>query len=386
MHLNDEALRAWLDHEYADGAGAENHLATCVECRRRLDEVQARAERVQGHFASLAPATAVSPDLALKTFQRRAATRAEGPSMLKRIFSKQWRPAWIGLSIIAVLTVAFSLPPVRAWASDVLAQFRVQKITVVQIDNTRMTELIGNTALAKQIGQLVSDSINVSQEPGKPQVVADAAAASKLAGFTVRLPSSRTDKPEISVQGSAAFDFVVNRQRAQTLLNEAGAKNIQLPASLDGAKIAVDIPAGVSVAYGDCPKLGDENRPGSGARRFANCTMLVEIPSPTVDTPPDLDVKQLAQLGLEFTGMPHDQAVAFSQKVDWTSTLVIPVPRNGATYKELTVDGTTGYLIQRPADDVPQYVVVWVKNGIIHAVGGFGADTSNALSMANSLR
>ena len=189
------------------------------------------------------------------------------------------------------------------------------------------------------------------------------------------------------MQSGGAFQLTVNRARAQALLNDAGASNLKLPASIDGAVIKVTIPAGIAAGYGECPKLteGEESVQGSPGRTMLNCIILTEIPSPTVDTPPDLDVVQLAELGLQFTGMTKEQAHAYAQTVDWTSTLVVPIPRNAAQYKKITVDGVDGYLIQRPLDDAPEYAIVWVKDGIIYAIGGLG-DATPALSMANSLR
>ncbi len=72
--------------------------------------------------------------------------------------------------------------------------------------------------------------------------------------------------------------------------------------------------------------------------------------------------------------------------VNWASTLVIPIPRNAATYEQVTVDGVTGTLIQRPADDAPQFALLWVKDGIIHAISGLGTNSQQAIEMANSLK
>lgn len=317
--------------------------------------------------------------------------------MLNTLFGQRMRPLWIGVSILALLAVAFSFPPIRAWAGDLLAQFRIQKVAVVPVDNTRLSEVVGRSPLGKQISELLSDSMTVTAKPGNPRAAANAAQASQMAGFQVRLPASRTDVPQLSVEGRAAFQLLVNRARAQQLLNEAGYGRFQLPASVDGAVIKVDIPSGVSAGYGDCPKpedlegilqdpSGASSSTGSPGRRMANCVMLVQIPSPTVDAPSDLDIQALAQMGLEFTGMSSEQARAFSQTVDWTSTLVIPIPRNGSSYKQVPVDGVTGYLIQRPMDDAPQYALVWVKNGIVYAVAGVGSDVDGALKMGNSLK
>ena len=146
----------------------------------------------------------------------------------------------------------------------------------------------------------------------------------------------------------------------------------------------------MTAAYGSCPPPSDSAEAsavtGSPGRRYLNCVILAQIPSPTVNTPPDLDVAQLAEIGLQFTGMTAEEAHAFAQNVDWTSTLVIPIPRNGASYEQIPVDGVTGTLIQRPTDDAPEYALIWVKDGLIYAIGGLSANSAQAIEMANSMR
>jgi hypothetical protein len=394
MHLNDETLRAYLDQQADVTEQAAGHLRECPDCQARLATLQSRAERVKAHLAALDPTPAEAPrsaQLAYAQFTARqtAVSGKERFTMLKSIFSPRLRAAWAGLVVVALLATAFSFAPVRAWAGEILALFRVQQIVVLPIDTTRLTELGNDDTVSKQISSLLSDTVDVTKKAGKPQAVADAAQASQAAGFAVRLPTDRKDAPQLIVQDSAAFQMVVDRARAQALLDDAGLTDLKLPASLDGATIKVDIPAGVTAGYGDCPKLdeeGSEQGESSPARRMANCVLLAEIPSPSVNAPPDLDIQQLAEIGLQFTGMSAKQAHDFSQTVDWTSTLVIPIPRNGSTYKQVDVDGVTGYLIQRPASDAPQYALVWLKNGVIYTIAGFGSDTTGALAMGNSLK
>jgi len=339
------------------------------------------------HLVALDPRANESPrpaQIAYAQFNKRQLEREKGFSM-RNIFSARMRPMWISLGVIILLAVAFSFPPVQAWAGDMLARFRVSQVVVLPVDTTRMSELGGNTALTKQISQLFSDSVKVTREAGKPQSVANVAAATKAAGFAVRLPSTRTDAPQLTVQGGLAFQFTVNRARAQSLLDEAGFKQYKLPTSLDGALIKVDVPSGVTAAYGDCPLV--EPTKDAPARRSANCVFFAQMPSPVVDTPPNLDVSQLAIIGLQFGGMSEQQARDYSKTVDWTSTLVIPVPRNGSTHKQVQVDGVNGYLIQQ-TDTVYtlQYALIWVKNGVVYAISGIGTDTNAALAMGNSLR
>jgi hypothetical protein len=175
------------------------------------------------------------------------------------------------------------------------------------------------------------------------------------------------------------------------LLDEAGRSDLVLPESVDGAEISVNIPAAVSVAYGTCPKpqadTSEADNEQNPDRRYPDCVILVQIPSPSVSAPADLDINQLAQIGLEFTGMSAEEAASFTSTVDWTSTLVVPIPSNAATYEQVTVDGVTGTLIQRPSRDgeSPTFAVLWVKDGIIYAISGRGTSSEQAIEMANSL-
>jgi hypothetical protein len=105
---------------------------------------------------------------------------------------------------------------------------------------------------------------------------------------------------------------------------------------------------------------------------------------PTISAPPDLDVAQIGESFLEIIGMSPQEAALFSQTVDWTTTLIIPIPRYSTTYQEVTVDGVTGTLILQK-DYVPKYMLLWVKDGIVYSLSGPG-DRSIALSIAATLK
>ena len=386
-HLSDDFLRAALDGELAESE--LKHLETCPTCQKRQERIHQQVQQTAARLSfldsqaqELAPAAARS---ALKEFTRRNTIRKE-KTMFKRIFASP--VLRIGLALVLILVVALSIPATRALADQLLSLFRVQQVVVVPVDTTGLQQLTGNSTLGKQIGQLVSGSVTSEQKPGAPLTASDANQASQLAGFNVRLPQG-TAPSRISVENAAAVTFKVDRAKAQALLDEAGRPDLVLPASIDGADVSVKIPASVSVAYGSCPEPGASDSGvslnGSAGRNYPDCVILVELPSPSVSAPADLNIAQLAQIGLEFTGMTHDQAVAFTQTVDWTSSLVVPIPKNAATYEQVTVDGVTGTLIQRPADDAPQFVLMWVKNGIIYAIGGLGTNSQQAMQMANSL-
>jgi len=110
--------------------------------------------------------------------------------------------------------------------------------------------------------------------------------------------------------------------------------------------------------------------------------MFVQAPSPVVSVPPGLNLSQLAAVWLRAAGMSREDAEAFCQTVDWTSTLVIPVPRTFGSYEKVGVDGVEGTLIR--SLNTRGFSLIWVKNGMIYSITGAG-DPSEAVSLANSL-
>jgi hypothetical protein len=387
-HLNDGQLRAAMDDELVD-IGHLTHLEHCPACQTRLNDLRAQLKPVAQQLAFLAgngePQPFISAQAALHKFHTQKLIHKE-PSMFKRLFTSSLFRLTIAVLLLALL---ISIPATRALADQLLSLFRVQQVTIVPVDFTGMQQLTGNSAIGQQVSTLIADSMVISQKPGDPQSATDAADASQKTGFSVRLPGLE-NASSIYVMGATSFEFTINRVKAQALLNEAGRSDLILPEPIDGAVIKAHIPASVSAAFGACPAPSSDGngpeKPGSMGRQYPDCLIFSELPSPTVTAPAGVDIAVLAQIGFEFSGMSSEQAAAFTKTVDWTSTLVIPIPRNAATYEQISVDGVTGTLIKRPADDAPQFVLLWVKNGIIYAISGLGADTQKALDLANSLK
>jgi len=386
-HLTDGELRAALDGEL--GAQGLEHLGTCLDCQTRNRELQKENQESVRLLAFLTPADEPVPSAqkAWNRFSERLFIKKE-ISMFKRWFAYPVIRFGSAALLIAALILAF--PSTRALAGELLNLFRVQQVAVVPVDFTGLEQLTGDGVLGNQFTELISNSMNITQEPSEPVAAADATQASQLAGFNVRLPES-VNPSQIYVTEGAAFTLTVDRAKAQALLDEAGRGDLVLPESVDGAEISVNIPAAVSVAYGTCPKpeadsseVKDEQSPG---QRYPDCVILAQIPSPSVSAPADLDINQLAQIGLEFTGMSAEEAAAFTSTVDWTSTLVVPIPSNAASYDQVTVDGVTGTLIQRSSreGEPTTFALLWIKDGIIYAISGRGANSEQAVEMANSL-
>jgi len=389
---DDGMLRARLDGELTDvqSGELEQHLGSCAACRERFATIAERANHVHAAFEPLALGPEPPPGDAALAWARFQAQEPAGPeraSILRFLFAPRLRPVWAAAVMLAVLVACISFAPARSWAQRVLAMLRVQKIAVVPVDTQALEGVAGAQQASRMMGQFISENIVVTMRPGPPQTAGGAAQASELAGIRVRLVGNRPDAPKISVQGEHAFQMTLNRERMQSILDEFGRSDLHLPSSVDGALIAVHVPKAVTAVYGQCPEpRRDEWQTPMKPSDLAGCVILAQVPSPTVSVPPDLNVQELAVLALQATGMSAPEAQAFCETVDWTSTLVVPIPRDAASYETANVDGAEGTLITTRGyrQGMPGYSLLWVKNGIIYSLTGFGS-ASQAVPLADSL-
>jgi Putative zinc-finger len=379
------SLRAYRDGllDDAERLEIEKHLAECHDCRTHAAELAGTAARVEAHLLALElpEGEGVDSRAALSRFKaRQEGRREEAPAPL-RPSARWWRPVWVAGVVFAIAAVCLSFPPARSLAQKFLETLRVEKVQPVSLDTSLLE---GNRGMQQTIEHLISDKMVVTIDE-KEQPAGDAAEAGRLAGFRVQLPGGRTDAPRLIVEGQHAFNMTLDRGRLQEIFNQAGRPDLALPASADGAMVAVQIPRAVRAQYGSCPQPHDSAEKGRReAREFKDCVVLVEAPSPAISVPPGLDVGQLAEIGLELTGMSPSEARRFCQTIDWKSTLVLPLPRYLRSYDVVDVNGVPGTLVNNPDSQGPRYALIWVRNGIIYALIGYG-DSGEALSLANSL-
>ncbi len=393
--LSDGTLQSYLDGELdkIELQEVNQHLASCPNCRSRLELLQSQSERVQRALGGLASGNeAIDPAPALARFRAALGDELEPkPRLWGRVFAPRLRPAWGALALVGTVAVFLSVAPARTFAERFLAMLRVKRITAVSVYPVS-TETQTDQRTAKMLSQLISDDTVVTEDAGKPQPQASAAAASKVVGFEVRTIGQLGAPQKIMVNGEAGFQMTLNRGRMQAILQETGRSDIQLPAAIDGALVAVHIPRTVMTAYGNCPehrmrRHGPASQqqpqgPSKQSQAEDNCIVLIQAPSPTVSVPPNLNISQLAEAALQFAGMSPSEAHSFCQTVDWSSTLVVPVPGNIGSYQTVNVDGVSGTLVSLPKEQ--RYSLFWVKSGIIYAMNGHG-DPNQALNLAASL-
>jgi hypothetical protein len=404
--IHDGILRAHLDSELAGVELAEitEHLASCADCLARFAKLRAERAQIEGLLTTLAPVgdrITIDPAMAYTRFNQLRTAHERKPSWIARLFAPRWRPAWGFGAVVLIVPILVSVNPVRTWAQRMLAMLRVQKIQVVTIDpTTLMSSSEPDSRPYKLINQFIADNVVVTMDPGKPEVVSNVKQATQLAGYPIRMISRLGAPQNVEVNGETAFQMTINRDRVAMLLDEVGRSDIHIPESANGALIAVQVPKTVISIYGDCPvrhRYASSN-PQSQAEALAerkmermanikdtNCTYLIQAPSPTVSVPPDLNMSEIAEAALELAGMSSSEARSFCQTVDWSSTLVVPIPRNSSSYETVTVDGVEGTLITETVSQGNRYSLLWIKNGVIHSLAGHG-NSSDALSLAASLR
>ncbi len=394
--LTDDLLRTRMDEELgtAESEGVDRHLRSCVDCRARWTALAVKAGQVRSRLDGLAPeqeAAVIDPVFAYNRYRQRYGERLQGRAeWFNRAIGAWKRPLLSGLGVACVIVLLLSFAPGRSWAQRILSMLRVQKVAVVPMDLSALTAENGS-GNGKLIAQFMSDNVVVTMNPGKPSIAPDAGAASGMAGFKVRTLDELGAPQRIFVSDEGAFHMTLDRDRMQALLDQTGRSDIQIPAAVDGSTVAVHIPKLVRSVYGNCP---DKNSPqaspaSSGAASdlpSGNCINFVQVPSPTVSVPPSLDLATLAQAGLQLAGMSAAEAQAFCRTVDWSSTLVIPIPQRDSSYRQIAVDGVNGTLIEDPPQGnfAGMYSLIWVKNGIVYSLVGHGS-AGQGLSAVQSL-
>lgn len=323
----------------------------------------------------------VPPQTAERAWARFQARREADPAL--RAWYRR-RPVWLGTAACAVLVGALGLSPAARMATaNVLSLFRINRVTALPVDVTANSP-IANRTTAGMIQRLISDDLTVNRME-KNQLVDGPAAAALMAGFTPRYPATLVS-PQFFVEGDKDFSLTVDRARAQTILDAAGVTGVNLPASVDGAAVAVHLPRAIAVLSGDCSAWVQRNGAGIvSVPSFGDCTIIGEGPSPTASLPPGLDMASIAAAGLQLTGMSAAAAQQLCQTVDWSSTLVVPFPRNAANSRDVSVDGSNGVLLTTAnTARRPGYVLLWTRGGMLYSIAGPG-DGSQGLTLASEL-
>ena len=271
------------------------------------------------------------------------------------------RLAPIALTLVLMVVALMAFPSVRAAAGEFLGLFRVRQFAPISVSPQQL-------ALLERLGEegLEPGEFVVTREIGDPQTVDSPEDAATVAGFVPKTLPNRGELMRTYVMAGGAGHLVVNLTGARAIVEAAGADPLLLPDSLDGARVDVTV-------YDSVGQLYD------------NGIMLVQAPSPDVNYPADVDPTLLGEALLQVLGTDPAEARRIAQSIDWTSTLLLPIPQDMGTYREATIDGVSGVVLE-PFDPNAEAAVVWQKDGMVYMTTAGRLSVDELLAQANSLR
>ncbi len=269
--------------------------------------------------------------------------------------------ATIGLTVLVVVAMFMAFPSVRAAAGEFLGLFRVQQFAPISVSPQQMAllERLGDQGLAP--GEFV-----VTQELGKPETVDSPEAAATVAGFAPKTLPNRGELIRTYVMQGGAGYLVVDLAGARAIVEAAGADPLLLPDSLDGARVDVTVHDSVGQLYD-------------------NGIILLQSPSPDVNYPADVNPTLLGEALLQVLGTEPAEAQRIAQSIDWTSTMLLPIPQDLGTYREVTVNGVSGVLLE-PFDPDAEAAVVWQQDGMVYMMRAGRMSVDEMLAYANTVR
>jgi hypothetical protein len=229
------------------------------------------------------------------------------PTMFRRRFA-------LGATLVLLVVALFSLPAVRAAASDFLGLFRVEKFAPISVSPQQMVLLEQIAEQGLHPGRLV-----MTGEPAEPQAVPSVAGAEALIGFRPRQIPALGEPASVQVEQGGSGQLIVDLEQLRAILGMAGVDPLLLPDSLEGAEISVTLYPGAFLSWDDG-------------------TTLIQMQSPEIDYPDDVDPAVIGEALLQALGMTRDEAQRLARAIDWSNTLVLPVPTDVASFREVIVD------------------------------------------------
>jgi hypothetical protein len=183
------------------------------------------------------------------------------------------------------------------------------------------------------------------------------------------LPSQFQNEPEVAMYTASSASYVLDLPKMQRLLAGSGLPDLQLPTTMHGAKLTVDVPAALTMHWG----TGRDS------------LILTQMRQPKVTVPAEAELPAVRELLLSHPRVEtfDPDVVAQVRGIDlWQTTLPIPIP-NGATGEPVRVDGADGLLVSH--GDHGGAALIWQRNGVVFGLAG-PLEPQELLTIADSLR
>ena len=331
-----------------------------------MNEQDKKMQEVMDKLALLTPGAEDAPlpaGQALARLQQRIESTQQnrlGARIYAFFFAPARRMALTAVFLLVFMITAFSFPTVRAAASDFLGLFRVQKFAAISISPEQIAILEQVAELGLSPGEL-----EIIKEPGAATEVGSLREAQRLTGLAaVRTLPDLGEPTSVLVTDGGYGRFQIDPEGAPAILAAAGVDPNLLPDNLENTNIRITVFAGVQ-------------------QQWDNGITLMQTESPIVEYPNDLDPTVLGSALLQVLGMSAAEANRLAAQIDWTSTLLLPIPQEAATFSEVTVEGNSG--IALTSLDNQFNALIWQREGIIHLLVG-EQDIADLLDLTHDLR
>ena len=277
-------------------------------------------------------------------------------------------------ALLAVVGL-FSIPAVRASAQAFLDLFRVQNFAAIKVDPARLAQL-RNTQMSVEA---ILGKPEVVQDPGPLRVYTSVRDAAVATGHPVRevigVPGVTADTT--FVRGESRGRLRVDTTSLRSLLAALAIDDITIPPGIDGAEVDVHLrPVARTVYLKDKAKIS-----------------FLQSPSPELSLPAGVDVQQLGEIGLRIAGLAAPEAKRFAQSIDWHSTMLVPVPANASSFREVDIHGHKGLMVaiaDRKDEAGVQHESVtqllWSDGERVYALVGRKASDLTLMQMANAVQ
>lgn len=402
--IDQGKLRAYLDQALPENEmnGVAHTIANNPAAQQTLEQLRQERDETAVYLASLNPSATAQPSAsrALNQVQNKLAAQTTASIynqiyyiieritiMFKNSSLKKYQPAITALAVITVIALLFSFAPVRSMAGKFLSIFRVQEVKIIPVDMNSIENLENNPELEGLLKEF-SPSAEIVSGGGDPQEVASLTEAANLADFRLAkinaLPDDLANEAtSVAVMEESVYKIQLNKELLEAIFDAAKIE-ISLPDSLNNQPIMAKKPTTIMQAWGvdanlspkDGPHFGDDHHRGNRHRKLERwegpsgpTLMFVQLKSPEIEYPDDLDLNALGVAALQLIGMSKAEATAIGSTIDWANTLVLPIPTDAnMTVTEVSINGATASLFTETRGKNAS--IMWQKDGITYLLGG----------------
>ena len=252
----------------------------------------------------------------------------------------------VGAAAAGLLTV----PAVRASAQSFLAMFRIVDFVAVPLGERGIASLD-----RIDLPNLLGEHVQIAGD-APPTPVSSAEEASAAAGYEARVPAWLPDGAtlvEAAVTGARVVRVTADAARLQDVMDTLGITDLDVPPGLDGQTLTVDVPPVVMLRY----------------RHDGRHTRFLQAPSPAVTLPGGVELAALGEIGLRILGLAPVEANQLAHSIDWTSTLLVPLPPTAQSFRRIDVNGHPGVAIEhQPPDESPTNMILWSDGDRVFAL------------------